>query len=267
MSFVTGRPAPYGEAVSHPEEPLVGGNVSRGVVRVCDTVRKPSTKATDSVLAFLTHLDNASFDGAPRAMGRDELDRMTLEYVPGPLAHDLPLLDIPGLRRVGALIRRLHDLSEAFVPPRRACWEVVIPPDEELLICHHDLAPWNLVLGRDRWVFIDWDNAGPGSRLWDLAYAAHGFVGMAPGNDASSDADRLAALVDGYGLAEDDRERLVQLLPRRIRSMFDLLVSGHITGTQPWSRLYAEGHADHWGPTAEYAKASSDRFRDALLRC
>lgn len=101
--------------------------------------------------------------------------------------------------------------------------------------------------------------------MWDLAYAAHGFVGMAPGNDPSSDAGRLAALADGYGIADDDRLRLVRLLPRRIRAMFDLLVAGHRTGAQPWSRLYADRHADHWGPTAEYAKASSDAFRDALV--
>jgi thiamine kinase-like enzyme len=35
---------------------------------------------------------------------------------------------------------------------------------------------WNLVRDGERSVFIDWDGAGPGSRLWDLGYAAHGFV-------------------------------------------------------------------------------------------
>jgi hypothetical protein len=40
----------------------------------------------------------------------------------------------------------------------------------------------------DRWVFIDWDGAGPGSRLWDLAYAAHGFVPLAAGGDPAADA-------------------------------------------------------------------------------
>jgi len=52
---------------------------------------------------------------------------------------------------------------------------VLIPdPAAGDLICHSDLAPWNLVRNEQRWVFIDWDNAGPSSRLWDLGYAALG---------------------------------------------------------------------------------------------
>ena len=49
-------------------------------------------------------------------------------------------------------------------------------PEGSGIIAHHDLAPWNLVIGPARWAFIDWDTAAPGSRLWDLAYALHGFV-------------------------------------------------------------------------------------------
>lgn len=72
---------------------------------------------------------------------------------------------------MGQLIRDFHDAAEEFAPPSDAQWNVVIDPDARDLIVHHDLAPWILVLGRNRCAFIDWDNAGPGSRL---AYTAHG---------------------------------------------------------------------------------------------
>ncbi|MFI2076838.1 MULTISPECIES: hypothetical protein [Streptomyces] len=37
--------------------------------------------------------------------------------------------------------------------------------------------PWTpAVHALDGWTFIDWDTAGPASRLWDVAYAVHGFI-------------------------------------------------------------------------------------------
>jgi Ser/Thr protein kinase RdoA (MazF antagonist) len=108
------------------------------------------------------------------------------------------------------------------------------------------------VLARDRWVFIDWDGAGPGTRLWDLGYAAHGFVGMAAGNDPQRDAPRLAAFADGYGLSAQERDRFPDQIEGHTRAMYRLLCDGAATGQQPWARLHAEGHADHWGPAADY---------------
>jgi Ser/Thr protein kinase RdoA (MazF antagonist) len=180
------RPA-QGEEMSG-EEVLAGGNVAESVMRVGGTVRKPATASTPAVHALLAHLERAGFAGAPRAFGLDEEGRQVLEYVPGRLAHEMPPLDEEGLRRVGALIREFHDAAAGFDSLADAGWDVVIPPDSEDLICHHDLAPWNLVLAEDRCVFIDWDGAGPGSRLWDLAYAAAGFVPLAPSGDPAADA-------------------------------------------------------------------------------
>jgi Ser/Thr protein kinase RdoA (MazF antagonist) len=235
-------------------------------VRVGGTVRKPVTASTPGVEALLRHLDEVGYEAAPKALGRDERGRQVLEYVPGTVADALPPLDVPGLRRVGRLIRELHDATASFVPPADAAWNVAIPPDTTDLICHRDLAPWNLVLADDgRWVFIDWDGAGPGSRLWDLAYAAHGFVPLGAGGDPAVDAPRLRALADGYRLDERQRRALPELIVGHTRGMYDLLRRGSETGEQPWARLHAEGHGDHWGPAADYVEANLEVWRRALL--
>lgn len=252
------------------EIPLTGGNVSASVVRVGATVRKPATESSAAVEALLEHLASAGFEGAPRALGRDEAGRTVVEYVPGTPADSMPPMTEPELGRVGRLIRDLHDAAADFVAPADAAWNVVIPPDREELICHHDLAPWNLVRGPaegggERWVFIDWDGAGPGSRLWDLAYAAHGFVPLDPQGDPAVDAPRLRALIDGYGLDETRRSALPELIVGHTRGMYELLLRGSRTGEQPWARLFAEGHGEYWGAAAAYIEKHLETWRGALL--
>jgi Ser/Thr protein kinase RdoA (MazF antagonist) len=244
------------------EQVLTGGNVAGRVVRVGDTVRKPATAATPAVTALLHHLADVGFTGAPRAYGPDEHGRQTLEYVPGRTV-DAPLTDTE-LRRVGRLIRDFHDAVAGFTGPADACWDVAIAPDRADIVCHHDLAPWNLVIDGDRWVFIDWDGAGPGSRLWDLGYAAHGFVGLRAGGDPAADAARLRAMADGYDLDDQQRHDLPELIGAHTRGMFELLRAGARTGAQPWARLHAAGHADHWGPAADYIERNLDVWRTAL---
>jgi phosphotransferase family enzyme len=250
---------------SEEEHVLEGGNVADAVVRIGQTVRKPPGPQTPAVVALLAHLQTAGFTGAPRTLGRDDHGRQILEFVPGRVAIDTPPLDAGGLRRVGQLIRELHDKSETFDPPPDARWQVVIPPDRCDLICHHDLAPWNLVTGADRWVFIDWDGAGPGSRLWDLAYAATGFVPFDSGGDPATDGPRLRVLADGYGLSAGQRRELPPLIGAHTRAMFELLRRSSLTGEQPWARLYAEGHGDYWGPAADYVERNLDTWTQALL--
>jgi Ser/Thr protein kinase RdoA (MazF antagonist) len=255
----------YGCAVTErAEHVLTGGNVSTGVVRIGDTVRKPAGPHTAAVEAFLSYLNAAGFSGAPKTLGRDDLGRHVLEYVPGEIADDLPPMDLGGLHRVGRLIRELHDISEGFRPPPEAQWDSAVLPDRADLICHHDLARWNLVCAGDRWVFIDWDAAAPGSRLWDLAWSMTSFVPLDPGGDPECDAKRVRALADGYGLTAQQRLELPPLIGAHSRAMFDLLRTSSLTGRQPWARLYAEGHGDYWGPAAEYADRHVEAWARAL---
>lgn len=248
------------------EVPLQGGNVSGGVVRVGDTVRRPSGPWSRTVDAFLAHLNAVGYEGAPRTLGFDEQGRHVVEYIDGDVSMPFEQDDIgSALRRVGRLLRDFHDASAGFLPPSEATWNVVIPPDRSDLIIHHDAAPWNLVLGQARWVFIDWDNAGPGSRLWDLSYAAHGFVPLAPQTSSEVAGQRLAALVDGYGLDEQGRRDLAQLLRTRIMSMYELLERGSRERVEPWCRLWNEGHGCIWRSHAEYTEQHAGLLLRAML--
>ncbi|MFV2196361.1 phosphotransferase [Nocardiopsis sp. LOL_012] len=246
------------------EEVLEGGNVAEAVVRVGDTVRKPWRRSSPGVHSLLAHLEEHGYEGAPRALGRDGRGRQVLAYAPGTPADRMAPMTERELYRLGGLIRALHDLAAAYEPPGEPAWEVAVASRRAEIVCHHDLGPWNLVRDGPRWTFIDWDGAGPGTRMGDLGYAAHGFVPLHAGGAPAEDARRLRALADGYGCDGAQRRELPDAIGHEVRGMYDLLVEGARTGRQPWARLHAEGHADHWGPAAAYVEEHRDVWLAAL---
>lgn len=258
--------------MSHEEEqPLAGGNVSAGVVRVGDTVRRPAGPWTPAVHALLTHLHDVGFRAAPRPLGIDGQGREVLGFIPGEVVWPdrFGLLEpARALSDVAGLIREFHDAVRDFTPPADAVWQVLVPAEGADIIAHHDLAPWNLVaVAEGGWAFIDWDTAAPGSRLWDLAYAVHGLVPLSAHPDwRRADAGaRLRTFADAYGLDEAERRCLVPLLGRRTRAMHDFLRDQAALGTQPWATHWAEGHGDAWRADAEYIEERQDEWERALL--
>jgi Ser/Thr protein kinase RdoA (MazF antagonist) len=244
-------------------EQALTGNVTVGVVRIGDTVRRPAGPWTAAVDALLTHLHAVGFPGAPRPLGRDERGRQVLEYVPGELGDPTGTYTRSELASIGAFLADLHRATESFVPPPGAAWQRVIPPDGEELICHHDVAPWNLVRSARGWVLIDWDGAGPGTRRWELAYAAQSMAGLRPDRPLAESAARLRAFVDGYGLPAADRPALAALLGPRARAMSDLLRRGARDGVQPWARIHAVD-GPYWQATADLLDAHVDVWAAAL---
>lgn len=245
------------------EVPLSGGNAGGVVVRVGDTVRKSWTESTESVADYVRHLRESGVD-APRIVGRDAHGRQVIEYVDGVLAMAREPLTHSELHRVGEMARAIHDASASYVPPTDARWDTLLEPANAELICHNDLAPWNLITG-NRWVFIDWDGAGPSTRLWDLAYAAQTFTLNATDRAPFDAARDLAAFVDGYRADEALRTALPRAMRRRAAAMHDLLYASHETHREPWASMYVSGHGAHWERVAEYVNQHEDRWAAALL--
>lgn len=246
------------------EQELTGGNASESVVRIGHTVRKPWLENSSAVQSYLRALRSSGLD-VPQPLGRDEGGRNVVEYIEGVLALDQLPLGQDDLLRVGGMIRQIHDASETVVIPSPGDWKMLLPAENPNLMCHNDLAPWNLLMG-DRWVFIDWDGAGPSTRLWDLAYAAQSFGLLFDGQRVDDAALRLRAVVDGYDADEALRKALPAAMAKRTAAMFNLLKSSNETGFQPWADMYVNGHGEHWRAAAQYVVRNQAAWEQALAQ-
>ena len=203
-----------------PQEVALGGNLNQAV-RVGNTVRRRAGPWTPAVHALLRYLEAAGFE-APRVRGIDERGREILGYIPGEAyagaENPVPdrVLDEEHLIEAARLLRRYHDVVADFSPPPDAQWRLVAPTRPEL-ICHNDWSPWNALFREDRLaVMLDWDLAGPGSRLWDVGTAAACWVSLiseAQLFSVAERAQRLRIFCDAYGL--EDRSELLSTIRLR----------------------------------------------------
>jgi hypothetical protein len=206
-------------------ELLVGDGVTQGIVRIGDTVRRPLRPFSLTIQAYLTHLRDAGFTGAPLPLGVDEQGREFLSFVPG----DVPRNPLPAetagddvLVALARLIRALHEASTGWVPPPDSVWggtpastgqgRRTDRPAE--LVSHCDYYPGNVVF-RDGLpvALIDFDLAHPTTRLYDIANALWYWAPLRAPRDrapAFRDADtphRIAVFADAYGMTNQHREQ------------------------------------------------------------
>jgi Ser/Thr protein kinase RdoA (MazF antagonist) len=230
-------------------EPLAGGNTHAAIVRVGDTVRRPAGAWTPAVHALLAHLARAGFEAAPRALGLDGDGCEVVSFAPGDVVwpgHFDLLEHDEALAEVGRLIRRYHDVVATFVPPPGAVWWALAadPSGVHELVCHNDLAPWNLVRGADGgWTFIDWDLAAPGRRVWDLGWALLAFIPLTPDRplDDAAIARRLRVFMAAYGSEEELEPALAAAIER----------AGHEAASK------ATKHPEIWAGAAERVSANA----------
>jgi hypothetical protein len=223
------------------EIPL-GGNLN-AAVRVGDTVRRRAGPWTPAVHALLRYLESVDFP-APRVRGMDANGREILGFIEGETHtgtfEALPdkIMADPQLVAAAKLLRRYHDVVAAFEPPPDPRWRLVAPTAPEI-ICHNDWSPWNALLRKGRFALtLDWDLAGPGTRLWDVANAAYSWAPLASDggrHKIEDQARRLGLFVDAYGL--EDRAALLPTLRLRVQHVARFITEQAAQGDPGMQRL------------------------------
>ncbi|MFC4121764.1 phosphotransferase [Nonomuraea zeae] len=245
------------------EIPLLGGDVTEGVVRVGDTVRRSVNPNSPLVHALLRHLEAAGFAGAPRFLGIDAAGREVLTFVHGEVAgrpRPAWLADEGRLASVGRLVRAYHDAAAGFVVPEGVRPGLGVstppglppaPPHPAELVGHMDYTPDNIVFRDGEAVaLIDFDLAKPVTRVDEVCNA---MLYWAPLGDPA-DADpplrevdvprRCRMLADAYAMSGTDRSRLVEVAVLRTRRAWFTMKQAAEEQGGGWARMWDEGVGD-----------------------
>jgi hypothetical protein len=245
------------------EIPLAGGDVTEGVVRVGDTVRRPVGPHSPLVHALLTHLESAGFDGAPRFLGIDGSGREVLTYIEGEVAgRPRPpwIADETRLASVGRLVRAYDDAAASFTPPPDALPGTKVPEPPGIppapayppeLTGHVDITPENVIFRHGRaYALIDFDLAKPATRADEMFSAMLWWAPLSDPCDVDPllrDVDvarRARILADAYSLSGTDRERVMEVAILRTRRSWYLMKQRAQTHGGGWQRMWDEGVGD-----------------------
>lgn len=256
------------------ETPLSGGNVNAGISRIGDTVRRSQSKASGQIHALLLHLERQGFGASPRFLGVDRKGREILSFVPGET--DVASSDWLGetsLIAAAKLLRAYHDATVDFLPSASTDWAYRHPdPAQHEVICHNDFAPYNLSFENSNPVGIfDFDLAGPGPRLRDIAYLAFWMVPLAfhaddlqnaANTDLKDGSRRLKLFCATYDIPCD--RNLVLAIQERLASMHDTSIMEQMIGREAALRLEQGGHLDYWKAEATAFDLNFNRISQNL---
>jgi hypothetical protein len=267
--------------VSDEGEPLAGDGVTPGIVRIGDTVRRPLRPFSLTVQAYLAHLRDAGFAGAPLPLGVDEQGREVLSYVPG----DVPRSPLPPetageevLVALAGLIRALHEASAGWTPPPDAVWGGTPgtlgqpPPGPTELVSHRDYYPGNVVFRDGRPVaLIDFDLAKPTTRLYDVANALWYWAPLRDPRDrapAFRELDtprRIAVFADAYGMTDGQRAQFAPFVIDMAHRFYEnARASAELDPV--FRRLWENGEKDELPRAEAWLREAAPAITDRLRR-
>ena len=272
----------YSETGEVGEIPLPGGDVTEGVVRVGDTVRRPLGPHSPLVHAVLDHLESVGFEGAPRFLGLDDQGREVLTFVEGEVAgrpHPAWVADEHRLVSLARLVRALDDAMIDFGLPAIDVAPTPdppgIPPPRELayeFIGHRDITPENVVWrDGEAYALIDFDLARPASRMLEVQNALMYWAPLCAPQDRGEHQQgldigrRCRTFADAYGLPAGDREILIDDLSYGTERSWFLMRDRAERLGGGWARMWADGVGDLIKRRREWLSAEGPSITAALV--
>lgn len=234
---------------------LPGGEIN-DVVRVGETVRRASHPWTPTIHALLKHLEEAGFEGSPRARGYDNQGREIITFIEGtvPSGPNAPpsfVWSDLALVATAKLLRKFHDATTTFRPAcdARWCWSPAPASRDDLVVCHNDPAWWNTVfIDGQPIALIDWDLAAPGPRSSDIAYVLWYWVPVRADDVCAQSGlstsietrgRRIRLFCDAYGVS--DRSQVVDWIERKQAEVADEVTRLADDGVAGYQELVRRG--------------------------
>jgi hypothetical protein len=209
-----------------------------GATRVGRTVRRPTGPWTPAVHELLTYLTDQGLRGVPALHGVDDQGREVLQYVEGrgvPVDDEVVLDTV--LAEAVTWLRDFHDVVEGFRPSGSRTWrggEAELAGDQ--VVCHNDPGAYNWIVQSGHFVaMIDWDMAGPGRAIDDLAFMAWTAIPLYREIPVEDVVRRLDILVDAYG--EWGPMTVLDAVVRRMSAASDRIEAGQARGDQGFVNL------------------------------
>lgn len=238
---------------------LTGGGRTT-VLRQGEVIIRDTGPWTSTVHALLRHLQQVGFTGAPRVVGSgfDAQGREILTYIAGEFRQPGPW-SLEGVAAIGQMLKELHLATASFRPLPDAIWQAWFGRtlgEEERVISHCDLGPWNIVMRQGvPFAFIDWEFAGPVDPLIALAQACwlnaklHDDIvteieGLPP---LDVRAQHLRAMVDAYGLTTAQRHNFIERIIDVVICDTAVQADDMAIGTQTIHFDGQPGNNPYWG--------------------
>ncbi|WP_041060208.1 phosphotransferase [Jeotgalibacillus campisalis] len=245
---------------------LTGGNMTN-VYLAEGTVRRELNENSANIHLLLQHLEHKKYPYSPRFRGIDEKGREILSFIEGeagnyPLKHRM--WSDESLTKIAQMQRSFHDAVEDF--EFTSDWlPLEGTPDPKEMICHNDLAVYNIIFDAEKPVgIIDFDIAAPGPRIWDMAYTLYTCVPLSrfylaesgeacfynDKMDKNNRKRRIDLFFKAYGVEKP--ADLMEIICLRLEALHNMIETKAEDGEAAFLKMKKEGHAEHYMKDIEF---------------